>query len=190
MLGTVVFGIMVGHPPWTNLSVTWSAVGIGVVATLPMLLFFYVIHQSPAHRLVEIREILHDVLGEKLVACRWYDIVFLSLLAGFSEEFLFRGVLEPWLSAYHPWAGITIGNLIFGLCHAVTPTYFVLAGAIGCYLSSTLRLTKDSNLLVPIICHALYDLVAFIVIRNTYLASKKQSPPNEITISKPSINPD
>lgn len=180
MLGSVVLGVIVGHPPWRILSFSWTALGVGVVATVPMLIFLLSIYQSPAHRLTEIREILHDVLGEKLIDCRWYDIVFLSLLAGFSEEFLFRGALEPWLATYHPWAGILVGNLIFGLCHAVTPTYFVLAAGIGLYLSLSLRMVSEPNLLVPITCHALYDFVAFIVIRNTYKGSKSFATTDEI----------
>ena len=117
---------------------------------------------------MRIRRFLREALGGPLSACGWLDLCGLALLAGVSEEIVFRGVLEPWLSGWGPVVGFVVCNFLFGICHAVTPTYAVLAALMGAYLSTTLWWTKEPNLIVPIFCHALYDLVAFAVVRDSY----------------------
>ena len=100
-------------------------------------------------------------------------------MAGICEEFLFRGVVQPWLSAWGPLFGLVVCNLLFGLCHAITPTYFLFATLMGVYLSMTLWCTTEPNLFVPVCCHSLYDLVAFVVVRNSYRAYQKQLLPKD-----------
>lgn len=158
----------------------WSlpAVLLGLAITLPMLLFLWFVYHSRLAGLQEVQRIVRDVLGRQLSVCGWLDLAFLSLLAGVSEEFLFRGFLESLFSRWGILPGIIVSNLIFGFCHAVTPTYALLAAFLGCYLSLTLRLTPEANLLVPIIGHSLYDFVAFTVIRNDYRRGQSQEPPD------------
>jgi membrane protease YdiL (CAAX protease family) len=59
----------------------------------------------------------------------------------------------------------------------VTPTYGLLAGILGCYLSLTLRLSNEPNLIVPIISHALYDFVAFIAVASDWRRDHLQDLP-------------
>ena len=98
----------------------------------------------------------------------------MALLAGVGEEALFRGVIQPALAAHLPaWAAIAHRHrLLFGLAHWVTPTYAILAGIVGAYLG-WLLLRLSGNLLVPIVAHALYDVVALAV-----LASLRAPPPD------------
>ena len=112
----------------------------------------------------KLRRLVRDLLGRPLSLCRWYDLVLLAALAGFGEELLFRGVLQPWLGRIHPWVGIIGANLIFGALHALTPAYAVFATAFGLYLSWLYVGYDEPNLARPIIAHALYDYVAFLII--------------------------
>ncbi len=168
LLFALLAGWLLGQPIWNKLAVSTESIGLGVIATLPMFLFLVLVYQSSAPQLVQIRQLLREILGRPLAVCHWPDLCGLALLAGVSEEFLFRGMLEPWLSGFSPLIGLIVSNLLFGFCHAVTPTYAVLASLMGLYLSSTLWWTTEPNLLIPIICHALYDLVAFAVVRRSY----------------------
>jgi hypothetical protein len=102
-----------------------------------------------------IRQFLFETLGATLCACRWYDLLFVAALAGFCEELLFRGVLQPRL-------GLVGSNLLFGLLHAVTPTYAILAGLLGGYLGELQRLS--GTLGAAMLTHGLYDFLAFEVI--------------------------
>jgi membrane protease YdiL (CAAX protease family) len=57
-----------------------------------------------------------------------------------------------------------ITNLLFGLAHAVTPLYVVLAAFLGLYLTAFMVVDPTPNLLIPITAHSLYDLIAFAVV--------------------------
>jgi len=61
-------------------------------------------------------------------------------------------------------------NLIFGMTHAVTPLYALLAAAVGVYLGLALDYGGDRNLLTPIIIHGLYDFLAFVALMRVYRA--------------------
>jgi membrane protease YdiL (CAAX protease family) len=64
--------------------------------------------------------------------------------------------------------GVVLVNLLFGLCHAITPLYVVLASAVGFYLSWLLDALGERNLLVPVVTHGLYDYWAFLVVVRTW----------------------
>lgn len=148
-----------------DVSVVWQS----VLATIPLLALFAVTYRWPWGPLRRIKQILWDVMGPPLAQCRWYDLPLLAALAGLGEELLFRGVLQTGLAH---WGGLGFGlitaSVLFGLLHAVTPTYAILAGAIGLYLGALLILFEPPNLLTPIVVHAVYDLVAFVILRNDY----------------------
>ena len=83
----------------------------------------------------------------------------ISIVAGIGEELLFRGVLQVVLIG---WLGLTFGiilaSVVFGLLHAVTPTYAVLATIIGIYFGWFAW--ASGNLLGPIVAHSVYDFAA------------------------------
>ena len=153
------------------------SVGTGIVATFPMLLFLAFAYRSTIPSFVRLRQIVDEILGRQLAACRWFDLAIVALLAGVSEEFLFRGVLE---SIFRRWGvvfGVVACNVLFGICHAVTPGYGLLAGLFGCYFSLTMGLTQEPNLVVPIVSHGLYDFVAFVVVANEWRRNHPQGLP-------------
>ncbi len=115
---------------------------------------------------------LFETLGPGLHRYHWTDLLILASIAGLSEELLFRGVIQPWIeSSWGMTAGLVGSNIIFGLAHAVTPLYAVLATLVGIYLSLSLDYGGDRNLLVPIVIHGLYDFLAFIALMRAYRAS-------------------
>ena len=167
-LASLAVGWLCGIPVRSRLNVSLGVVLIGLMATAPMLLFLAFVYRTSISSFVQIRDLLRDTLGEYLAAATWYDLVSLSILAGVSEEFLFRGTIEPLVCRWNWPAGFVISNILFGLCHAVTPTYAVLATLIGGYLSLTVWMDTQPSLVIPIICHSVYDLVAFVVVRMSY----------------------
>jgi membrane protease YdiL (CAAX protease family) len=66
-------------------------------------------------------------------------------------------------------------SIIFGLVHAVTPLYALLATLVGIYLGLAMDYGGERNLLTPIIIHGLYDFLAFLVIVRTYRSNLTES---------------
>jgi len=69
--------------------------------------------------------------------------------------------------------GFWATSLAFGLLHALTPAYFVLAALMGAYLG-WLQM-ETGNLLVPIIVHWLYDALAFWLLRRRFAADAREA---------------
>lgn len=136
--------------------VTWSLtdVLIGAGAGLLMMAVFSLVKS--------VRDQAAEALGPSLAACRWYELVVLAILVGIIEELLFRGLLETWVARWDPWAALILVNLVFGLLHAVSVTYAVVATVLGCLLSLLAHGTGEFNLLRPIVAHAVYDYVGFV----------------------------
>lgn len=85
--------------------------------------------------------------------------VALGIAAGLGEEMLFRGVLQYELIGRLGNVGaVGLSSVIFGLLHAVTPVYALLATLASVYFGFIYLDT--GNLAVPIVTHALYDVVA------------------------------
>ncbi len=162
---------LAGIELFDQLRFTTAAVMWGVTATLPMLLMFIVMHRYPVGPFHGVKDFLSDTLGPTLADCNWLDLAYLSLLAGVSEEVFFRGVAQTWLTtSFGVAAALIVSNLLFGLAHAVSVFYVVLAGLLGLYLASVFTITGEANLVPPILCHALYDFIALSVYRREALS--------------------
>ncbi len=97
-------------------------------------------------------------LGFELTPIR---IVLLSLGAGIGEELLFRGAIQANLTNHLPIIlAIAIPSFIFGILHSANRIYMALAGIISIYLGIVFHIT--GNILVPILAHTIYDIIAFI----------------------------
>jgi len=160
----LLLGWLVDVDPLEAVRFEPSAVAWGVAATLPLFLIFLVLFFWQLGPLQKIKQFLIDILGPPLLTCHWHELIGLALLVGFSEELLFRGVLQPWLANWGLPAGLIGSNLLFGLAHFVTPLYAVIAAVLGLFLGSLLQWPAEGNLLAPIITHALYDYLAFLVV--------------------------
>jgi len=169
ILIAIIIGWLTDIDPFLALYFSETAVFYGIIGTLPLLLLLLVTEYLPLKSLETIKNLLLKTLGENLHEYHWTDLLVLATIAGVSEEILFRGTLQPWLEQNLGFNnGLIISCVIFGLVHAVTPLYAILAGIISFYLGIALDFGENRNLLTPIIIHSLYDFFAFIVLMRSY----------------------
>ncbi|ANE53744.1 CPBP family intramembrane glutamic endopeptidase [Methylomonas sp. DH-1] len=165
----LLFGWLADVDPFQDLYFSESAVAIGLLATVPLLLLFFALQHLAYPPLQTIRELLLETLGARLSDRHWADLLVLACIAGFAEEALFRGFLQPWLELrWNAELGLLFSNVVFALVHAVTPLYALLAFLMGLYLGTLLDYGGERNLLTPVVIHAAYDFVAFVVILRDY----------------------
>ena len=160
--------------PLQNLQADLRDVVWGFLGTLPLYVAF--LQTQRFERLREVRELLTDKLGGILAACRWHELLYVGLLAGVTEELLFRGFLQPWLEEHWGWlGGLLFSNLVFALVHWITPMYGLLAGICGLYLGLMLDVSGERNLIIPILIHSLYDFLAFMVVAGAWRSQLAES---------------
>jgi membrane protease YdiL (CAAX protease family) len=163
IVGIIVFG----EPFPFTLIIDSHSLWESVLATVPIIAYM-LFSLSPVAELIpplrRIYEFLKTLMGRSIAESRAWQLVLLGLAAGIGEETLFRGVLQPWMTDLtSPWTAIIITSIVFGLLHAMTPMYFVVATAISLYFGWIML--KTDNLLVPVLAHGLYDVVGFLVLR-------------------------
>jgi len=88
----------------------------------------------------------------------------IALAAGTGEEVLFRGVMQEEIGARvgGP-AGVAVASVVFGLLHAVTPVYALLATVAGAYFG-WLYAACGHSVAVPAVAHAVYDWIALLLV--------------------------
>ncbi len=152
-------GWLIGQPPLESFRWDWNDAALGVGATIPPLLMLAIAIRWPIRPIVRIRRFCDAVIRPLFQDCSLFDLAVISALAGIGEEMLFRGVIQAGFSRWlGRWGGVAAGSALFGLAHPITPTYALWAGLMGMYLGSLWIAT--GNLLIVIIAHAVYDLVA------------------------------
>jgi membrane protease YdiL (CAAX protease family) len=177
VLVALFLGWIAGIDPFEKLYFSEAAIAYGIIGTVPLFLMFLALEQMQGESIVKIRKLLLQTLGPGLHRYHWTDLFMLAAIAGVAEELLFRGVIQPWMeSSWGMTAGLIGSNMIFGLVHAVTPVYAVLAAFVGIYLGLSLDYGGDRNLLTPVIIHALYDFLAFVALMRVYRASQLSDP--------------
>jgi len=134
----------------------------GLLATLPMLLMLLAVRRMPWRWSRQLWRIPVRLIGPALKTSPLTAILAVAFMAGFSEELLFRGFLESWISSWHWLAGLIVPNLLFGLLHFVTPAYAICAFFAGLYFSCLQRFSSEISLLSLMTTHAFYDLVALL----------------------------
>lgn len=161
---------LVAVPVGFWLGVDWDAVWgrpgmrealTGAAVCLPLLALPWSVIHSSWRGFRRIRAVLDARLLPVMSGWTNLQLLAISLLAGAAEEGLFRGAiqagLEPRLGAA---GGLLVASALFGLCHAVSRFYAVLAGGMGVVLGLEFQLTD--SLATPIITHALYDFLALL----------------------------
>ncbi|GAB6067063.1 hypothetical protein JCM13664_03810 [Methylothermus subterraneus] len=168
-----LLGVWVGIDPWAAFRWRADAIALGLLGTLGLLVFFGVLYRCSWTELEKIKRLLLDILGGVLASCRWYELAYVAVLAGVGEEILFRGVLQPWLEGmWGKLPALLLSNLLFGLAHAVSPLYTLLAALTGMYLGWLLDAGGERNLLIPMFVHAAYDLAAFFIVAAAYRSER------------------
>lgn len=138
-----------------------TAVGWGILATLPLLGLLASMLRSRWGPLLRLRDIVRTMVRQLFPTASLWQIIAVSLAAGVGEELLFRGALQPWLAKHTtPVIGLLLVSLLFGLVHAASWSYFWLATGIGLYLGG-LSLWRG-EILSAMVVHALYDFVALV----------------------------
>ncbi len=175
----VILGWFADIDPFVYLVFSEQAVLYGLLGTAPLFIFFLALQVVKIEAFQRITRILLQTLGPMLQKCNWADLMILAAIAGIAEEVLFRGVLQPWLE--NSWgmnAGLVFSSIIFGMVHAVTPMYAILATLVSIYLGLSLDYAGERNLLTPVVIHATYDFLAFMFVRRVY-QSIQQGADNE-----------
>lgn len=137
------------------------AVVRGLAATLPLLLaFWWLVHARwPAAR--RLRKQAHQLVAELFQCASPAQLALVAALAGLGEELLFRGVLQAVVGRWTTdLGGLVVASLVFGLFHALSPLYFLLATLVGAYFGWLVLAYHD--LTAAIIAHALYDFIALV----------------------------
>ncbi len=171
--GTVLLALGLGWTfgvsPWNLMTWDISAVAVGLLATLPMFVGF-TLFRGP-------RDQAAEILGDVLCRCRWDDLILVGLLAGFGEELLFRGVIQPWIALWSPLAALILTNLLFGVIHYVSLSYFLVVTLFGLYLSWLTFNVGEPNLLRAMVAHGVYDVIAFFLIVRQYRRKAENAEP-------------
>src|SRR3954447_22821395 len=76
-----VLGWVLGQPPLEHFFWTVADIGRGILATLPLLIVFFLIFYIPAQPLVRIRHFSEQILRPLLAPCSWLDLLGISVLA-------------------------------------------------------------------------------------------------------------
>lgn len=143
-----------------------GSIVLGLAAAIPIGLVVYLMSYGPLSRLGWIKRAMSNIVdrmytpfGQSIQSLSVFDIVLLSCAAGIGEELFFRGLIQSF-------AGVWWTAIIFGLLHALTPAYFLIATAIGTWFG--LLYQFSDNLLVPILGHAAYDVFALLLLRSQF----------------------
>ena len=145
--GLAVFALSLGWAfdisPMASFHWSWIDLAWGVVATVPPLLLLGVCRYLPWEPFRRIIRLLDQTILPLFRECRLFEIAVIALLAGLGEEMLFRPIVQDGLAhrmgtAYGPALGLAAAAIIFGLLHAMTFAYGILAGVIGSLLGRDL----------------------------------------------------
>lgn len=100
-----------------------------------------------------------DYMALVLKPLKPFDLIWLGLLPGISEEILFRGILlEIWGTG---WEAVSLSSTLFGVAHLLSPKmwpYGVWAGVVGLVMAVSFVLS--GNLLVPISAHVVTNILS------------------------------
>jgi membrane protease YdiL (CAAX protease family) len=153
--------------PLRYLHLTGSGTLWGLAATVPLLLGLAWLQGARTGSLRALLELVVEQIGHYLARLSAMELAVLAVVAGFSEEVLFRGVLQVGLTPSLSTTGaLMVSSMLFGLVHFASRTYAIVAGAMGFYLGGLFL--AEQNLLAPIVTHAVYDFVALILVARLY----------------------
>jgi membrane protease YdiL (CAAX protease family) len=151
---------------WTHFWCDSEALYQIVLGLFPLAVGYFVLQAIPLAALRRVDSLVRQMFWQHMGHWKLWQLALVAALAGLGEELLFRGLLQMGLSSvFDVWWAILIASLIFGLAHAITPTYCFLAFLISLYFGWLFMST--GNLFVPIAIHALYDFFVFLFILYT-----------------------
>ena len=143
---------------------SWRGLGLGMLVSLPsigLIPWSLTTSWGPAARL---RRVVTEDVAPELMQCGPSLLLLFSVCAGVSEEALFRGVLQLWLTA-HLGIGlaVVVAALAFGLMHPASRDYVLAASLMGAWWGVAYHLSGE--LFVPVVAHTLHDVAAMFALR-------------------------
>ena len=160
----LLLALLLGQTPWSEFRWPLGTLLLSLAATMPLVGGLALFAALGPRWFRELDALVRPAVEALFGGRGHFAVVVAALLAGFGEELLFRGVLQAWLSGLiGPWFGVALAAIVFGLLHAVSRAYFVVATAMGLYLGALYAFTD--NLTVVSLVHALYDWVAIEYVR-------------------------
>jgi CAAX protease family protein len=176
-LGLVALGLgwLVGRSPLAEIDWNLPAVAIGCGASVPMFAAVAIVLRSRWAWCIRLRRLVDGLIVPLFKGCGAGELAVISLVAGFAEELLFRGVIQAALGEWiSPVVGLVGASLLFGLAHPLTRAYAAIVTLAGLYLGGLWL--WSGNLLVPIVTHAVYDFAVLLyLVRRGRPASRAQS---------------
>jgi uncharacterized protein len=155
---------------------SWAIVrglALGVVAALPAIPFLWWSERSQWGPMQSLRQSVAEIVVPLVGAMSFAESLAVSVAAGVGEELLFRGWMQLWISGpIGQWTiatvlfAVAVTSLVFGLVHFLNTAYFAFATLLSIYFGLLLIVT--GNLLVPIVAHALWDLIAIGYVRKRF----------------------
>lgn len=133
------------------------AVGVGLASGGTIL--YWLGKFSFFHWLSGLRQAIADDLAPKFAAITIGDIIVLSIVTGFCEEIMFRGVLQEEF-------GLLGASVLFGVLHVPSlrhPQYGLWALTAGMILGGLYQTTN--SLWAPIVAHTVNNIVGLAMLR-------------------------
>jgi membrane protease YdiL (CAAX protease family) len=163
----LVWGALFHRPTLSDVQGSLKSLLVGLVAALPPFAVFVWMLKSKLGVCVRHRHLFDSLLRPLFGKWTILQLFTISLIAGISEEALFRGAIQGSLADR---MGIVVALILasglFGVCHLLTWTYATIAFLIGVYLGWLWIST--GNLLTPMITHAAYDFLALVYFLRIY----------------------
>ena len=139
----------------TPLQIAWGL--------LPLVAGYFVMQWLPLAALRQIDRFVRELFQQHMAHWKLGQLALVAALAGIGEELFFRGLLQLGLTTFvDVWLAILLVSLVFGLAHAVSFLYCILAFIVSLYLG--FLFVHTNNLVVPIAVHALYDFFVFMYV--------------------------
>lgn len=139
----------------------------GMAAATPLAAALVVIDRLALPGFAALKQLVRRFVVPLFQGFALWQLLLVSLAAGWGEELLFRGVLQPWLAR---WTGslalgVLLASLLFGAVHALSRSYFVLTVVMGGYFGGLA--IASASLWSPIAAHAAYDFFALVYLRQS-----------------------
>jgi membrane protease YdiL (CAAX protease family) len=160
---------LIGH-----VGIGWPALAASLGLTVPPVALLGVMLRSRSPWALDLVRTVDQLAEHLLERASPLGLLALAVAAGAGEEALFRGVLQTAVQTpLGPVAAVGLVGALFGAVHAISIAYALIAAGMGVYLGTIFAAT--GNLLIPVIVHASYDLVALLVFRRRIKARKRRA---------------
>jgi membrane protease YdiL (CAAX protease family) len=159
----LVVGRWIGTPILEDARVDLRAGVLALAATLPLVACVFWSMRTEVAFFARFREVLRETVVPLFAGSSLPELLLIAIMAGIGEEVFFRGFLQGSLGrVVNPWIALALVSALFGVAHMVSIGYAIIAGLLGAYLGALLLLT--GNLFVAVAVHALFDVVALLLI--------------------------